>query len=110
MKPETLAKKVQKFQDELLAYYTETDCEIPDVDSTLISTSRIDYGIDGYKITRTETDSHSTFADHWDATEPTEQDDLLEQIAYDRRRLRKGWRVWKSENPDAEMEKDDDQD
>lgn len=107
MKPETLTKKVQKFQDELLAYYTETDCEIPDVDSTFISTSRIDYAIEVHKVTRTEADGHSTFNDEWDATKTMDQDDLLEQLAYDRRRLRKGWRVWKSENPDAEMERDD---
>jgi len=34
-------------------------------------------------------------------------DSLKEQIDYDRKRLNKGWRVWKSENPDAELEKDD---
>ena len=34
-------------------------------------------------------------------------DDYLDEIAYDRRRLKKGIRVWRSENPDAELEKDD---
>ena len=35
-------------------------------------------------------------------------DGVKESLAYDRKRLSKGWRVWRSENPDAELEKDDD--
>jgi hypothetical protein len=37
-------------------------------------------------------------------------DGVKESLAYDRRRLSKGWRVWKSENPDAELERDDEDD
>ena len=37
-------------------------------------------------------------------------DGVRESLAYDRRRLSKGWRVWKSENPDAELERDDEDD
>lgn len=38
---------------------------------------------------------------------PMDVVDLEEQLKHDRRRLRKSWRVWKAENPDQEMEKDD---
>ena len=36
--------------------------------------------------------------------------ELEEQLRHDRRRLGKSWRVWKAENPDKEMEKEDNED
>lgn len=36
--------------------------------------------------------------------------ELEDDIKYQRRRLNKAWRVFKAENPDAELERDDDED
>lgn len=35
---------------------------------------------------------------------------LEDDLKYQRRRLNKAWRIFKSENPDAELERDDDED
>lgn len=109
MKSETLIKKVEAFKAELEKYYKATDgSEIPDIETTVIGSGGvIDYRITKTHVIRTEKDSFSTFEDkykigyHWDEV------DLAEQIRYDKRRLKKGWRVWRSENPDLELEKDD---
>lgn len=37
-------------------------------------------------------------------------EELEDDIKYQRRRLNKAWRIFKSENPDAELERDDDED
>lgn len=37
-------------------------------------------------------------------------EELEDNLKYQRRRLNKAWRIFKSENPDAELERDDDED
>ena len=39
-------------------------------------------------------------------TDETELDEVKEAIKYDRRRLNKAWRIFKSDNPDWELEHD----
>lgn len=110
MKTETIIKKAKALEEELNKYYQETDnSEILDVDTTIIgSGGTIHYKFLKTKVVRTETFSDgSSFCDEYKLSNCWEDLDLLEQVKYDARRLRKSWRVWKSENPDIELEKDD---
>lgn len=113
MKPATIIRKVLQFQEELDTYYKETENqEVPEVDSTIIGFGGIiRYEVQEGLITRirrTETDRDSVLEDTYKVGYYWDEQELLEQIKYDRRRLKKGWRVWKSENPDAELARDDD--
>lgn len=110
MTTEKIIKKARALEDELNKYYKETDgCEVPDVDTTIIgSGGTIHYTFTDKEVVRTEKDSRSNYVDSYKISEPWQIEELNDQLAYDRRRLRKGWRVWKSENPDAELARDDD--
>lgn len=110
-----IRRKIEKYNKELADYIalTESD-EVPDIECTIIGTSpmsaiklkEIAYGLayrdDGLW---EEITIESECGEYWLSGED-ELDDLLK---YNRRRLRKGIRVWKSENPDAELEKDDEE-
>lgn len=106
-------KKIEKFNDQLNAYIELTgDNEVPDIDCSIISTSPMDYIIirettNGFIYTDDGLDYAvevvSECGDFWLDGE----DELDSNLAYNRRRLRKGIRVWKSENPDRELEKDE---
>ena len=106
-------RKIKKFNDELANYVEVTgDNEVPEIDCTVIGTSPMEpirikemshgiaYNDDGYWVEIAVTYECGEF---WLSGE----DELDELLKYNRRRLRKGIRVWKSENPDAELEKDD---
>ncbi|SEA80032.1 hypothetical protein SAMN04487851_11475 [Prevotella sp. tc2-28] len=109
-----IRRKIEKYNKELADYVKMTgDNEVPDIDSTIIGTSPmnpievkelpngVSYTDDGWWENITV---ESVYGEYWLSGED-ELDDLLK---YNRRRLRKGVRVWKSENPDIELEKDDD--
>ena len=106
-------RKIEKFNKELSAYIEMTgDNQVPDIECTIIGTSPmtpiqvkdlpngIAYADDGWW---EEIVIEKECGEYWLSGEE-ELDDLLR---YNRRRLRKGIRVWKSANPDAEMEKED---
>lgn len=110
-----IRRKIEKFNNQLAEYIAITgDNEVPDIDCTIIGTSPMEpiqmkelrdsiaYCDEGWweKITV----EHEA-GEYWVSGED-ELDDLLK---YNRRRLRKGMRVWKSENPDTEMEKEDEE-
>ena len=108
-----IRRKIEKYNKELADYVkmTESD-EVPEIDCTVIGTSPMNpievketanglaYADDGWW---EEITVEKECGEYWVSGED-ELDDLLK---YNRRRLRKGIRVWKSENPDAEMEKED---
>lgn len=110
-----IRRKIEKYNKELADYVKVTgDNEVPDIDSTIIGTSPMDaievkdlpngiaYADDGWWeniIVESEN------GEYWVSGED-ELDDLLR---YNRRRLHKGIRVWKSENPDMELEKDEEE-
>jgi len=109
-----IRRKIEKYNKELAAYVEMTgDNNVPDIECTVIGTSPMEeiqikelpdglaYSDDGFW---EEIIVASECGMYWVSGED-ELDDLLK---YNRRRLRKGVRVWKSENPDAELEKDDD--
>lgn len=105
-------RKIEKFNAELAAYVKMTESnEVPDIDSTVIGTSPMNpieiketknglgYADDGLW---EEITIERECGEYWLSGED-ELDDLLK---YNRRRLRKGIRVWKSDNPDKELERD----
>lgn len=100
---------VARFNDELNEYYDATNnLDVLDIDTTIIgSGGHIKYTLFKTVIRRDEYDGKIVYKDSFKINNEFEVDELLDQIRYDRKRLRKSWRVWKSENPDAEMEKDD---
>ena len=108
-----IRRKIEKYNRELADYVKLTgDNEVPDIDCTIIGTSPMEpiemketkngigYADDGWW---EEITVEYECGEYWLSGE-YDLDDLLK---YNRRRLRKGIRVWKSENPDAEMERDD---
>lgn len=112
MKTEKIIEKARSFERELRDYYNKTEgCEVPDIETTVIGSGGvIHYEVRDREVVRTEKDSHNKtpFIDSWPISDPWAMEECYDQITYDRRRLRKGWRVWKSENPDAELARDDD--
>jgi hypothetical protein len=103
---------VAKFNSELNEYYTATDnAEVLDIETTIIgSGGHIKYTLFKTVIRRDEYDGRSVFKDTFKLDRESEVEELLDQIRHDRKRLRKSWKVWKSENPDLEMEREDDED
>ncbi len=110
MKTEKIIEKARSFERDLREYYNKTDnCEVPDIETTVIGSGGIiHYEVRDREVVRTEKDSRTSFTDSWPISDPWAMEELYDQITYDRRRLRKGWRVWRSENPDLELEKDND--
>lgn len=109
-------KQVEDFNAEIEAYAKMTgDYDVPEIDSTVIGFSplvpyEIKERVNGFKVTTdgiVYTVKAVCINGEWEILGWHYLDGLKAQIAFDRRRLRKGIRVWKSENPDAELEKDD---
>ena len=102
----SLTKSIDKFNADLAAYFKASEDEsLPYIDCTVIGYSTAKpYAAKVYKhiIRVTDTDGEEyTIKNEYDL------DEVKQAIAYDRRRLNKAWRVWRSENPDVELEKDD---
>lgn len=109
-------RKIEKYNKELADYVLMTESnEVPDIDSTVIGTSPMQsieiketkngfkYSDDGcwWQSISIEFEDGEVWVDG--------EDELDDMLRYNRRRIRKGIRVWKSENPDAELEKDDEE-
>lgn len=108
MSTAAVISKVKKLQKDLDEYYKTTgDHEgVPDIESTCIEFSEIRYEVQKRKVVRRERyHADRTFNDTYKLNNEFQMDELEEQVKYDRRRLKKGWRIWKSENPDAELER-----
>lgn len=120
-KIETIRHKVEAFNADLENYYKISgDRSLPIIEATI-------YGFDPfepYAITdieggfRAEADGFT-----YDITVETDEDGeeyvtgwdngldtLKDGLAYDRRRLKKAWRIYRSDNPDAELERDETED
>lgn len=103
---------VARFNEELNEYYRATDnAEVYEIDTTIIGAGgHITYTLFKTVIKREEIDGDSVFKDSFKVNSEWEMEELKDQIRHDRKRLRKSWRVWKSENPDLELEKEEDED
>lgn len=117
----TRKAKVEKLNNDLREYFDASgDMSLPDIESTCIGYSAMGmveandikdkegnvigfYAcVDdlGYKVEYVEEDG-DIYLTGWEKLE----DDLK----YQRRRLNKAWRVFKAENPDKELERDDEE-
>ena len=103
-----LAKKIDKFNQKLAEYFeTSGEKYLPSVDSTAVSIDPVDYY--GYELLKTKIKVTDCDGDKYDVVTDYDADQLIEGLRYDNRRLAKAWRIWKSENPDAELERDDEE-
>lgn len=124
-KIETYKKKVLKFNEDLEEYYKQDPQRVlPIIDCTIVGHEPFEpyeiqeledeigfrvYTTDGLDmVIRIQKDCDGKeFVYGWDCADG--MDTLEDSIRYDRRRLNKAWRIWKSDNPDLELEKDDEE-
>ena len=103
----SLIKAIDKFNADFAAYTKASgDSDLPTIDSTVIGYDHAEPYI--YKVYKTRvavTDADDNF---YDVKTESDLEEVKEAIKYDRRRLAKAWRVFKSENPDWELEHDTD--
>lgn len=113
-KLQSLKNKVMKFNEKLQAYFDLVeDNTLPDVDTTIIGYSPMELiqiediengfvaTIDGEPVTVQYVMDEGEI---W----LTGDDELDDYLKYENRRINKGIRIWKSENPDFEESIDDD--
>ena len=115
---------VEKFNEELAEYVKLTgDNLLPDIETTCfgfselepVVVSEIENGFacdyDGlvYEVKIAYDEDGEEYVDGWDMSYEHPYDLLKDALAYDRRRMRKGIRIYMSENPDAELEKDEEE-
>lgn len=113
-KLQSLKNKVVKFNEKLQAYFDLVeDNTLPDVDTTIIGYSPMELiqiediengfvaTIDGEPVTVQYVMDEGEI---W----LTGDDELDDYLKYENRRINKGIRIWKSENPDFEESIDDD--
>lgn len=127
---ERYRNQVVKFNEELEEFYIKTDDnKLPIIDSTIIGFEelplaviteigyfdnedkygfQVEWETETYEvcIITDEDDRNILYVDGWDNW----LDGLYETLKYNKRRLKKAIRIWESENPDAELEKEDEYD
>lgn len=106
-------KKIRRHNEKLAEYVRTTGSnELPTIDCTVIGFEEVD------PITWRETEQGIMVDDNGYTIRMEQEyedgeywlsgvDDLEMSLRYDARQLKKAWRVWRAENPDAEMEKED---
>ena len=110
-----IRRKIEKYNKELAAYVEMTgDNEVPDIDSTVIGYSPMNpiEIREGLNVLEYADDGFWEEISVWKESGEyylSGEEELDELLRYNRRRLRKGIRVWKSENPDAELESEDEE-
>lgn len=109
-----IRRKIEKYNTDLAEYVKVTgDNEVPEIDCTIVEYSPME------PIRIKETDNGLAYADDgwWEEITVEEEcgeywvageDELDDLLRYNRRRLRKGRRVFGSCDPDIELEKDED--
>lgn len=112
-------KAIEKFNADMQSYIDATESnELPVIGTTVtgyyapldpatikVLKTKVRVELDGerYELRPVRKDGEWEI-DGWDDY----YDGLKQDITYQRSRLRKAWRIWKSENPDLEEERDDD--
>lgn len=104
----SITKTIEKFNADYAAYTAETgETELPNVDCTLIGTEPAEPYT--YKVLKTRVKVTDCDGFEYTITDETELQVVKDSLNYDRRRLNKAWRIWRSDNPDRELERDDDE-
>lgn len=106
-------KKIRRHNEKLAEYVRVTgDNQLPTIDCTVIGFEEVN------PITWQETEQGIVVDDNGYTIRMEQEyedgeywlsgvDDLEMSLRYDARQLKKAWRVWRAENPDAELEKED---
>ena len=101
----SLTKAIDKFNADLAAYTKASgDGDLPYIDSTPLGYSPAEPYT--YQVLKTRVKVTDVDGQPYTITDETELDEVKEAIKYDRRRLAKAWRIFKSDNPDWELEHD----
>lgn len=103
-------KAVDRFNEDFKKYADVSgDFQLPYIDGTIDGWSECqlwDYKTAGTTVTFSDCDGFSyEVISEWDC----QLDEAKDALKYDKRRLAKAWRIWKSDNPDRELGKDDDE-
>lgn len=118
----TLKNKVAKLNNDLREYFDACgEMSPPDIECTCIGYSTMglvdtqdikdkDGNVVGFQASVDDLDYKVEYVEEDDDIYLTGWEELEDDIKYQRRRLNKAWRIFKSENPDAELERDDDED
>lgn len=118
----TLKNKVVKLNNDLREYFdTCGEMLLPDIECTCIGYSPMglvdtqdikdkDGNVFGFQATVDDLDYKVEYVEEDGDIYLTGWEELEDDLKYQRRRLNKAWRVFKAENPDAELERDDDED
>ena len=101
----SLTKAIEKFNAEFAAYTKASgDSDLPYIDCTVTGYAPADPYT--YQVFKTRVKVTDCDGETYTVTDEYELDEVKEALKYDRRRLAKAWRVFKSENPDWELEHD----
>lgn len=118
----TLKNKVAKLNNDLREYFdTCGEMSLPDIERTsigyspmgLVDTQDIkdkDGNVFGFRAYVDDLETAVVYVEEEGEIFLSGWEELEDDIKYQRRRLNKAWRIFKSENPDAELERDDDED
>ena len=118
----TRKAKVEKLKNDLREYFDASgDMSLPDIECTCIGYSPMglvdtqdikdeDGNVTGFQATVDDLDYKVEYVEEDGDIYLIGWEELEDDIRYQRRRLNKAWRIFKSENPDAELERDDDED
>lgn len=118
----TLKNKVAKLNNDLREYFDASgDMSLPYIECTCIGYSAIglvdtqdikdkDGNVFGFQSTVDDLDYKVEYVEEDGDIYLTGWEELEDDLKYQRRRLNKAWRVFKAENPDAEFERDDEED
>lgn len=118
----TLKNKVAKLNNDLREYFdTCGEMSLPDIECTCIGYSPMglvdtqdikdkDGNMFGFRAYIDDLETAVVYVEEEGEIFLSGWEELEDDIKYQRRRLNKAWRVFKAENPDAELERDDEED
>ena len=118
----TLKNKVAKLNNDLREYFdTCGEMSLPNIECTCIGYSPMglvdtqdikdeDGNVTGFQATVDDLDYKVEYVEEDGDIYLIGWEELEDDLKYQRRRLNKAWRVFKAENPDAELERDDEED
>lgn len=118
----TRKAKVAKLNNDLKEYFDASgDMSLPDIECTCIGYSPMEMietndlkdkegNIIGFQATVDDLDYKVEYVEEDGDIYLIGWEELEDDLKYQRRRLNKAWRVFNAENPDAELERDDEED
>lgn len=118
----TLKNKVAKLNNDLKEYFdTCREMSLPNIECTCIGYSPMglvdtqdikdkDGNVFGFRAYVDDLETAVVYVEEEGEIFLSGWEELEDDLKYQRRRLNKAWRIFKSENPDAELERDDDED